>query len=160
MWTRRRAKRSHSRPHPAERLADIRNLLGSLLAGFTGAVNLVGLRNAELTTILRNQGIRVGLASVLLLRALICAISSIFAERSHPSTPLDRWRRDIFPASHLCVCVYVVRRPKTAIWRRGWILGCGLLLTVLAITGIFAWVIRRPEQPAISLRESKRGTRP
>ncbi|WP_158795051.1 hypothetical protein [Streptomyces sp. NRRL S-337] len=101
------------RPHTVERLIDIRGLLGLLLAGFAGAANLVGLRSAELAAILRHQGILVGLASVLLLGALICAISSIFTEMSYPSTPLDHWRRDIFPASHLCVCIYVVRIPKT-----------------------------------------------
>ncbi|MGW2741313.1 hypothetical protein [Streptomyces sp. NPDC001450] len=138
--------------NPAERLGDVRNLLGLLLAGFAGAVNLVGLRNAELTTILRNQGIMVGLASVQLLGALICAISSIFAERSYRIHLWIAGSAISFLMAIAAFSIYVVRIPKAAAWGRGWNLGCGLLLVVLAITGIVAWVIRRPAQPAISLQ--------
>ncbi|MFG2289772.1 hypothetical protein ACGFOU_27330 [Streptomyces sp. NPDC048595] len=141
-----------SRPNQTERLSDVRNFLGLLLAGFTGGVNLIGLRNAELTTILRNQGILVGLASVLLLGALVCAIASIFAER--------RFRLHIWIAGAVMLfllaiaafAIYVVRIPKTATWSRGWILGCTLFLVALALVGVVAWLIRRPKRPTVSLQ--------
>ncbi|WP_310725991.1 hypothetical protein [Streptomyces sp. N2A] len=94
-------------------------LLGLLLAGFTGAANLVGLRNAELTTILRHQGILVGLASVLSLGALICVISGIFAERGYR---MHLWIAGAGTSLLLAIsafAIYVVRMPKTASWGRG-----------------------------------------
>lgn len=140
------------RPNPAERLGDVGNLLGLLLAGFAGAVNLVGLRHAELTTILRNQGILVGLASVLLLGALVCAISSVFTERSCRIHLLIAGAVVSFLLATTAFAIYAVRIPKTASWARGWTLGGGLLLAALAVIGVAAWVIRRPARPAISLQ--------
>ncbi|MFD5861698.1 hypothetical protein [Streptomyces chartreusis] len=141
-----------TRLNPSEHLSDVGNLLGLLLAGFAGAVNLVGLRNAELTTILRNQGILVGLASILLLGALICAISSIFAGRSRRVHLWIACATISFLLAIAAFAIYAVRIPKTANWARGWILGGGLFLAALAITGIIAWIIRRPRKPAISLQ--------
>ncbi|QTD98136.1 hypothetical protein [Streptomyces cyanogenus] len=140
------------RPNSAERLGDVGNLLGLLLAGFAGALNLVGLSHAELTTILRNQGILVGFASFLLLGALISAISSIFVERGYR---IHLWIAGAVVSGLLAIAlfaVYAVRIPKTATWGRGWTLGCSLLLAALAAAGIAAWVIRRPARPAISLQ--------
>ncbi|MEE1832181.1 hypothetical protein [Streptomyces sp. SP17KL33] len=135
----------------SERLGDVRNLVGLLLAGFTGAVNLIGLRNAELTTILRNQGILVGLASVLLLGALICSIASIFAE-GHRLHLLISGSVTSFLLAITALAIYAVRIPKTANWARGWILGCAVFLAALAVVGIVAWVIRRPGTPQVSLQ--------
>ncbi|MFI6414461.1 hypothetical protein [Streptomyces sp. NPDC050585] len=135
-----------------ERLDNVRNILGLLLAGFTGAVNLIGLRSAELTTVLRNQGILVGLASVLLLAALICAMASIFAERSYR---IHLWLAGAVTAALLsiaAVSIYVVKIPKAATWARGWVLGCSLLLAALAVAGMSAWLVRRPRTPTVSLQ--------
>lgn len=141
-----------NKPQPTERLSDIRNLLGLLLAGFTGAVNVIGLRNAELTTILRNHGILVGLASTLLLAALICAIASVFADQHQRIHLWIVGSTMAFLFSVAAFSIYVVQIPKSPNWTRGWILGGGLLLAAVAVGGIIAWLTARPTRPTLSLQ--------
>lgn len=138
--------------HPARHLGDVGNVLGLLLAGFTGVVNMVGLRSAEMTTLLRNHGILVGLASALLLGSLICAITSIFAEKVYR---IHIWISAAVIALLLAVAafsIYVVRIPKTGTELRPWLLGGGLVMAAAAVGLTVAWLHRRPSRPTVSLQ--------
>lgn len=55
-----------------------RNVLGLLLVGFIGALNFVGLKSTEVTTVLRNESIVPTVILVELLVALLLAVWSVF----------------------------------------------------------------------------------
>ena len=40
-------------------LGDVRNLLGFLVAGFAGVLNVLGLKSGEIGVVLRNEPVRV-----------------------------------------------------------------------------------------------------
>lgn len=137
---------------PVSHLEDIRNLLGLLLAGFAGAVNLIGLRNAEMTTILRNQGILVGLAAILLMAALSFAIASVFVSNRRRIHLLVASSAISATLTAATFSIYAIKIPKSPTWTRGWILGAGAFFAAMTIAGIIAWLIRRPANPHISLQ--------
>jgi hypothetical protein len=58
-------------------LGDVRNLLGFLVAGFAGVLNVLGLKSAEVGVVLRNQPFQVSIVSVFLLLAVLVAVISI-----------------------------------------------------------------------------------
>lgn len=64
---------------PAEdnRLSDVQNLLGFVLAGFGGVLSFIGLRSTEVTTVLRNNSKQASLVALLLLLSVLAAVLSI-----------------------------------------------------------------------------------
>lgn len=59
-------------------ISDIRNLTAFLIAGFAGALNVIGLKSAEVGVVLRNDSAPVTVISVFLLLGIITATVSIF----------------------------------------------------------------------------------
>ncbi|UUU23321.1 hypothetical protein [Streptomyces sp. DSM 40750] len=137
---------------PVSHLEDIRNLLGLLLAGFAGAVNIVGLRNAEITTLLRNQGILIGLAGVLLLAALGSAIASVFVSNRSRIPLLIAGATVAATLAVAAFSIYAIKIPKSPTWTRAWILGVGIFFATATVAGIFVWLFKRPRNPNISLQ--------
>ncbi|HCU95284.1 MAG TPA: hypothetical protein DHU96_22270 [Actinobacteria bacterium] len=58
----------------------MRNLLGFLVAGFAGALNLLGLKSAEIGVVLRNQSFRVSIVAIFLLAGILAAVASVFVK--------------------------------------------------------------------------------
>jgi hypothetical protein len=66
-------------------LGDVRNLLGFLVAGFAGVLNVLGLKSAEIGVVLRNDPVQVGVVAGFLLLAVLTAVISVFVNADrHP----------------------------------------------------------------------------
>jgi hypothetical protein len=66
-------------------LGDVRNLLGFLVAGFAGVLNVLGLKSAEIGVVLRNDPVQVGIVAGFLLVAVLTAVVSVFVSADrHP----------------------------------------------------------------------------
>ncbi|MEV7771004.1 hypothetical protein [Kitasatospora sp. NPDC086791] len=65
----------------------LKNGLGFLLAAFVGALNLLGLRNSEVTAVLRNDPLEATLVGGLMLLALTAAVVAIFLPNSKTMPP-------------------------------------------------------------------------
>ncbi len=61
---------------------DIRNWLGFLIAGFGAVLSFIGLRSAEISTILRNDSIQVAVVAIALLLGILAAVYSLVIGRS------------------------------------------------------------------------------
>ncbi len=59
------------------KLGDIRNVLGFLLAGFGAVLTFIGVRSSEVSTILRNDGPQASLIALILLLGVLAAVSAI-----------------------------------------------------------------------------------
>src|SRR5215471_16545772 len=58
-------------------LKDVQNILGFLLAGFAGVLGFIGLRSAEVSTVLRNDLPKATTIAVILFLAAIAAVSGV-----------------------------------------------------------------------------------
>ncbi|NEB04901.1 hypothetical protein [Streptomyces sp. SID13726] len=110
----------------------IRNVLGLLLAGFVGTLNLVGLNSGELTTVLRNETGLANLLALVFLVALITAVVSVLVPRTQR---LKRHQAGgivllALAASPLLTIVAVTIPGGTRWWTRGGALGVSVLLAV------------------------------
>jgi hypothetical protein len=66
-------------------LGDVRNLLGFLVAGFAGVLNVLGLKSGEIGVVLRNEPVRVSVIATFLLAGVLAAVFSIFVTaHGHP----------------------------------------------------------------------------
>lgn len=128
-------------------LENTRNLLGLLLAGFIGALNFVGLKSGEVTTILRNEAVVPSFIAALLLFALMFAVSSVFVASS--------WRlaRSLGIALIACLVglgsltVLIVPVPGTTTVAQEWIsglLGGGTIGIAVAVETV--QLVRRRHQ--------------
>jgi hypothetical protein len=61
-------------------LGDVRNLLGFLVAGFAGALNIIGIKSTEIGVVLRNEPVGISIVTALLVAGLLAAVVSIFVE--------------------------------------------------------------------------------
>jgi hypothetical protein len=67
----------------SSRFGTSKDVLGFLVAAFAGALNIFGLKSAEVGDVLRNNSASVSLVAGLLLAGLICAIVSVFASEDN-----------------------------------------------------------------------------
>src|SRR2546430_12343886 len=68
-------------PNGNNSLKDVQNILGFLLAGFAGVLGFLGLRSTEVTTVLRNNSRQASLIALILLFAVLAAVSSVVIRR-------------------------------------------------------------------------------
>jgi hypothetical protein len=69
-------------------LSDVRNILGFLVAGFVGALNLLGLKSAEIGVVLRNDLVGATIVATFLLAGILCAMASVFVKSGGHPIPL------------------------------------------------------------------------
>lgn len=69
-------------------LGDVRNLLGFLVAGFAGVLNVLGLKSGEIGVVLRNEPVRVSIIATFLLAGVLAAVFSIFVTANGHPIPL------------------------------------------------------------------------
>ena len=69
-------------------LGDVRNLLGFLVAGFAGVLNVLGLKSGEIGVVLRNEPVRVSVIATFLLAGALAAVFSIFVTATGHPVPL------------------------------------------------------------------------
>ncbi|HEU5003456.1 MAG TPA: hypothetical protein VFW71_11860 [Actinomycetota bacterium] len=129
-------------------LENTRNLLGLLLAGFIGALNFVGLKSGEVTTILRNEAVVPSFIAALLLFALMFAVSSVFVAST--------WRVARSLAIALIAClvglgsltVVIVPIPGTTTAAQEWIstLVGGGIIGVAVVAEVVQLARRRHQQ--------------
>ncbi|MFD8707186.1 hypothetical protein ACFV1W_32130 [Kitasatospora sp. NPDC059648] len=65
----------------------LKNGLGVLLTGFAAALNFLGLRSSELTTVLRNNPLEATLVAAIMLLALTVAMTATFLSNSRTMPP-------------------------------------------------------------------------
>lgn len=72
------------------KLGDMRNLLGFLLAGFGALLSFLGVRSSEVSTILRNDSVQASVVVVILLFGVLAAVSAIIidSEKNKKKLPL------------------------------------------------------------------------
>lgn len=94
-------------------LGDVRNLLGFLVAGFAGALNLLGLKSAEVGVILRNDSWRVSVISVFLLLGILAAVASVFISSggAHAVSPLVASLVFVVLASLFSLSIWIIYSP-------------------------------------------------
>lgn len=115
----------------------IRNILGLLLAGFVGTLNVLGLKSHELTTVLRNETGFANLVAALLLAALVSAVGSVLIRRRHG---VNSWMAAGILALVLAtvplstvVALTIPAGARTWSWRAGLVLSCVLAAVGLAL---------------------------
>jgi phosphate/sulfate permease len=67
-------------------LSDIQNILGFLVAGFAGALGILGLRSAEVSVVLRNKDTeaRASFVVIILFIAVLAAVCGVVVSRDRP----------------------------------------------------------------------------
>lgn len=89
------------------KLGDIRNVLGFLLAGFGAVLTFLGVRSSEVSTILRNDSPQASLIALILLLGVLTAVSAITIDSkkkvSRPSTAA--WGLILFGVGALVIFV-------------------------------------------------------
>ncbi|MGW1768281.1 hypothetical protein ACWCQL_30095 [Streptomyces sp. NPDC002073] len=78
-----RKRREPDVPGATTHIESVRNVLGLLLAGFVGTLNIVGLKSHELTTVLRNESGLANLVAILFFGALVTAVGSVLVRGRH-----------------------------------------------------------------------------
>ncbi len=80
-----------TKPDPSQNnpWSAVENLLGFLLAGFGAVLSFLGLRSAEVTTVLRNYPNQASLIALLLLLGVLSAVLAVSIDRGH--TKNVRW---------------------------------------------------------------------
>jgi|ERR1022692_52006 hypothetical protein len=68
-------------------LTDAKNLLGFLVAGFAGVLNVIGIKSAEIGVLLRNEPVKISVVSAFLLAGVITAALSIFVKNEKYAIP-------------------------------------------------------------------------
>jgi len=63
-------------------LSNARNLLGFLLAGFGAVLSFIGLRSAELTTVLRNDSAQASFIALFLLLGVLAAVLAVASDKN------------------------------------------------------------------------------
>lgn len=63
-----------------DKLTNIRNVLGFLLAGFGALLSFLGIRSSEISTVLRNDSQRASIIALILLLGVLAAVSAIVAK--------------------------------------------------------------------------------
>jgi hypothetical protein len=61
-------------------ISDVQNILGFMLAGFGGIISFLGLRSAEITTVLRNDPAQVSLVAAILLAGVLAAVLTVVVD--------------------------------------------------------------------------------
>jgi hypothetical protein len=123
-------------------LGDARNLLGFLVAGFAGAVNLLGLKSAEIGVVLRNESFRVSVIAIFLLAGILAAVASVFVTSgaAHKIYPLVALTVFFFLASLFSLAIWIIPSPlassaqhAASIWVTVglWVLAAELLIWAL-----------------------------
>lgn len=94
-------------------LSDVRNLLGFLVAGFAGVLNVIGLKSAEIGVVLRNEPIWVPVVAVLLLGGILAAVLSVFttAGGQHPVPPIAAVITILAAAASFPAIVWLIPSP-------------------------------------------------
>jgi hypothetical protein len=92
------------------KLGDVRNILGFLVAGFVGALNLLGLRSGEIGVVLRNDLAGATIVATFLLVGILCAMASVFVTSGgrHPVPPLLALAIGVLLASMFPLSVWII----------------------------------------------------
>lgn len=94
-------------------LGDVRNLLGFLVAGFVGALNLLGLKSAEVGVVLRNESFNVSIVAIFLLVGILAAMASIFVTSGgHPVPSLVALTILLLLASMFSLLIWIIPLPS------------------------------------------------
>ncbi len=115
--------------------ADVTNVLGLLVAGFVGALNLFGLRSGELSAILRNAPASATLLAVLMMVALAAALASLFFPQDKKMPTLSAW--GLFALS-LSVGSFVIASTPVSGVTEGWVSDVSYNVgSALAVAAVF-----------------------
>lgn len=117
----------------------VRNFLGLLLAGFVGALNLIGLSSNELTTVMRNDALRASFVGFLLFAALATAMTSVFITNSRRTRPLRALGIITLTSSIAPLSIYAVQIPEVTTDIRVRV-SLGATFTI-ALTGLILLVV-------------------
>jgi hypothetical protein len=76
------SKKKKKKKKKKNTISDVRNQLGFLLAGFGAVISFLGLRSAEVTTVLRNDPGQASLIALVLLVGVLAAVLTVATERT------------------------------------------------------------------------------
>jgi hypothetical protein len=127
------------------RFGSSKDILGFLVAAFAGALNIFGLKSAEVGDVLRNNSVSVSLIAALLLAGLVCAVVSIFADEKN--TVWLGAAIGIIALTALCFPL-VIWKISSLMSLGSHIVVVGLILIIVAI--LCMATIRRPVWPNLS----------
>jgi hypothetical protein len=90
-------------------VGDVRNLLGFLVIGFAGVLNVIGVKSAEIGVILRNDPGPVSYVAIILLVGVIAATASVFVDADKHAISLKAAVIVLFVMLFLfCLTVWIV----------------------------------------------------
>jgi hypothetical protein len=140
-------------------LGDVRNLLGFLVAGFAGVLNVLGLKSAEIGVVLRNDPVQVGVVAGFLLIAVLTAVISVFVNADrHPISATAAVIVLLFTVAAFPLMVWVIPAPfqghnnehVTSIVVTWSLLGAAALITLVYATWCLArWVGHRHQMTVV-----------
>jgi len=129
-------------------LGDVRNLLGFVVAGFAGVLNVIGLKSAEIGVVLRNEPIRVSVVATFLLAGALAAVASVFIRsNAHPIPFMAALIVFLVMTSAFSLTIWIIPSPfgdnsgngsVSALVTLG-LWACSLTLIVCAVT----WILSR-----------------
>lgn len=153
-------------------LGDVRNLLGFLVAGFAGVLNVLGLKSAEIGVVLRNDPFQVGVVAAFLLIAVLTAVISVFVNaEGHPISAIVAVIVLLCTVATFPLMVWLIPAPfqgqhneqVTSIVVTWSLLGAAALITLVYATWCLAkWVGRHHQVTVVRAHtaEPAEGTAP
>jgi hypothetical protein len=121
------------------KLNDIRNVLGFLLAGFGAVLTFVGVRSSEVSTILRNDSPQASLIALVLLLGILAAVSAITVNSEKKVSVSSVWAMGAILFGVGALVIFLIPVGLSPFNVSGWIsLGIGCLLVLYGTLALLA----------------------